>query len=110
MLTGVRLWAMCVLFSIPLLVLPVAAQQGTTHTVEITGLKFVPDVVRVRVGDTVAFVNMDAVPHTASQDPQGWDSGTLAKDQRWSLRVDKAGIAEYSCRFHPVMKGKIEAQ
>lgn len=110
MLTGVRLWAMCVLFSVPLLVLPVASQQGATHTVEITGLKFMPEVVRVRVGDTVAFVNMDVVPHTVTQEPAGWDSGTLAKDQRWSVRVDKAGMSEYFCRFHPTMKGKIEAQ
>lgn len=110
MLTSVRFWAVLVLVSVSLPGRPVSAQHMQTHTIEITGLKFVPEVARGRVGDTISFVNMDLVPHTATQASAGWDSGLLAKGKSWFLKLEAAGTLEYYCRFHPTMRAKIEIE
>lgn len=86
------------------------AQQAQTHTVAIGGFKFVPDLTRARVGDTIVFVNRDVVPHTATQTSSGWDSGTLAKDMSWSIKLETAGTFEYHCRFHPGMKATLAVE
>ncbi len=86
---------------------PAQAQQARQHTVEITGFKFVPETLRVRAGDTLVFVNKDVVPHTATQQPSGWDSGALARDQSWSLKLEAVGALDFFCRFHPSMKGRL---
>src|SRR5690606_17213581 len=47
------------------------------HVVEITAFAFQPDTVRASLGDTIVWVNRDAVPHTATAREGAWDSGSL---------------------------------
>lgn len=77
------------------------------HTVDITGFKFVPDVVQARAGDRIVFINKDIVPHTATMKPKGWDSGTLTKGKSWAVTIERPGSFDYFCRFHPNMTARI---
>ncbi|MGI9407501.1 MAG: cupredoxin domain-containing protein [Hyphomicrobiaceae bacterium] len=94
----------------PLLIAPLQAQEARTHRVEISDFEFVPNTVRARVGDQIIFVNKDTVPHTATQTPTGWDSGTLTTGKSWSFMIQASGSLVYHCRFHPKMTASIVVQ
>ncbi len=83
------------------------APRSTTTTVEIRDFVFAPVRVEVAAGDTIAWVNRDAVPHTASAASGAWDSGELRTGATWK-RVATAGeTIEYVCAYHPSMRGTI---
>ena len=81
----------------------VAQPSGETHVIEISGLKFVPDNVDAKPGDTITWVNRDIVPHTATSKDGSWDTGTLAKNESKSLVVREGMASAYFCKFHPSM-------
>lgn len=83
-------------------------RRPARHVVEITHFLFEPDTLRVAVGDTIVWVNRDAVPHTATARDDGWDSGSIAAQARWTHVIDRAGEAPYVCAIHPSMVGWIE--
>lgn len=85
----------------------VAQPSGQTHVIEISGLKFVPDNVDAQPGDTITWVNLDIVPHTATSKDGSWDTGTLAKNESKSLVVAEGMASAYLCRFHPNMTATI---
>lgn len=87
-----------------------AAVQGTRHTVTIDGVQFSPAVLTVHPGDRIVWVNKDPFPHTATAANKVFDSGSIAANASWSYTVTKKGEIEYSCTFHPTMKGKISVQ
>ena len=75
------------------------------HTVELRDFGFVPASLTVQPGDSVTFVNHDAVPHTATADDGSWDTGELLANGTKTVAVKGAG--GYKCVYHPVMKGAI---
>ena len=77
------------------------------HTVEIRGFAYLPASLEVAVGDTVVWINRDAVPHTATRDGRRWDSGTIDAEQTWRLIAASPGSQPYYCAFHPVMRGEL---
>ena len=87
-----------------------AAGRGTTHTVIIEGVQFSPSELIVHPGDRIIWVNKDPFPHTATAANKVFDSGSIAADASWNYTVTKQGDIEYSCTFHPTMKGKIKVQ
>jgi plastocyanin len=87
-----------------------AAGQGTAHTVTIEGMQFNPPELLVHPGDRIVWVNKDLFPHTATATGKTFDSGSIAGDASWGYTVNKKGEIEYSCTFHPTMKGKIKVQ
>ena len=78
-----------------------------SHAVQITGFAFVPARVTVAVGDTLAWVNEDIVPHTATAAKGAWDSGVIAARGRWAVVVRAGGRVDYQCALHPTMKGTV---
>ena len=56
-------------------------------------------------GASVAFVNLDLVPHTATGDE--FDTGTLRKGDRKVIRFPDPGEFSYLCSFHRHMTGRI---
>jgi plastocyanin len=98
------------LIAIVLIALAGAAGQGTRHTVTIEGVQFNPAELLVHLGDRIVWVNKDLFPHTATANDKTFDSGSIAVDASWSYTVTKKGEVEYSCTFHPTMKGKIKVQ
>lgn len=87
-----------------------AAGQGMRHTVTIDGVQFSPSELVVHPGDRIVWVNKDPFPHTATATNKSFDSGSIAANASWSYTVTKKGEIEYSCTFHPTMKGKIKVQ
>jgi plastocyanin len=83
-------------------------------TVVIREFKFVPANVTVHVGDIVEWKNEDIVPHTATADgaaqKPAFDSGTIRKGAAWRYFARKKGAYNYTCTFHPNMKGKLIVQ
>jgi plastocyanin len=73
--------------------------------VTIDNLVFLPEELKAKAGDTIAWINKDIVAHTATARGD-WDVMIPANESA-SLVLTKAGIVEYYCRFHPNMKGRI---
>jgi plastocyanin len=68
-----------------------------------------PAVAVARVGDTVEWINVDWVDHTATGGRGGLDVLVPAK-QRTSVLLTQAGTIAYSSRFHPIMTGRIKVR
>lgn len=93
-------------------------QEQPANTINILGLEspfFSPNILNVKAGTTVTFVNTDATGHTVTSvnpgttDPDGlFDSGLLnAKKNTFSFKFDKPGTYEYICNIHTHMRGTI---
>jgi plastocyanin len=81
-----------------------------THMIEIQSFKFAPDTLTVHVGDTITWTNRDVAPHTATAKDKSWDTGPIKKDESKSLEVTDNTVADFICRFHPMMKGKLTVE
>ena len=88
-------------------VLAATAAHAATHQVVIQNHRFTPASLTVARGDTVVFVNRDSAPHTATQQPGGFDTGRLGRDQSGQVTLNRAGQYDYICDFHPSMRGSI---
>ena len=51
---------------------------------------------------------MNVVPHTATANEFGWDTGALAQGESAEIVVKQEMETSYFCVFHPHMKGTIE--
>jgi plastocyanin len=69
------------------------------------GFVFDPDVLKVKVGQTVVFVNEDTVPHEVKID--GEVLGPQQKGDTVTWKADKIGSYPYVCTVHPSMIGTV---
>jgi plastocyanin len=77
-----------------------------TDTVVINDMRFQPEEIRVRSGDTIVWVNRDLVTHCVNEaSHRAWASPDIASGGSWRMVV--TGNATYYCTIHPVMKGRI---
>lgn len=83
------------------------AVAGEVAHVTIRDMAYVPPTLTVHVGDTVAWNNADFVDHTATARDGSWDV-VIATGKTAQVVMNKAGVVEYFCRFHPNMTAKIE--
>ncbi len=101
----------CVLTSIGCAAPNLSAQpSGETHTIEISGLKFTPENVDAKPGDTITWINRDFVPHTATSKDGSWDTGVLMKDESKSIVVTQQMTSDYFCTYHPGMTATITTE
>jgi len=75
---------------------------------------FDPQVLNIKVGDTVTWTNTGQVQHTTTsgdgntQTPSGvWDSGLLDPGESFSFTFTTPGAFDYYCIPHPFMQGQI---
>ena len=61
---------------------------------------------RVKVGDTIVWVNRDTVPHTATARDKSFDV-RVQQGQSVSMVVKKAGNIALYCIYHPAMRGTL---
>ena len=80
---------------------------STTHTIVIADMKFVPETLTVRPGDTVVWVNKDFFPHTATAPDRSFDSRDIATNKSWKYVATKKGMFPYICTLHPTMKATL---
>jgi plastocyanin len=88
--------------------------QPKVVTVAIREFKFEPATVTVHAGDTVEWKNEDNVAHTATADDKAqspaFDSGSIQTGAAWRYVAQKKGTENYTCTFHPNMKGELIVQ
>ena len=85
------------------------ARKAATHTIVIEGTKYAPDTVTVKRGDTVAWINKDPFPHTATA-KGSFGSASIAAGKTWKWKAGKAGDYHYICTLHPNMTGTIKVE
>ena len=84
-----------------------AVAAPTIHTVVVAGMKFSPETLAVKRGDTVIWVNKDFFPHTATARDGSFDSKEFGTNITWTYVADKAGTFPYICLLHPTMKATL---
>ena len=80
--------------------------QAETIQVTIDKLVFTPVEVNAKVGDTIEWVNKDALVHTATATNKDWNIN-IAPQQSGSIVLKKPGAVDYFCKYHPNMKGRV---
>jgi plastocyanin len=84
--------------------------KPATHTVVIDGVKFEPQTLAVKVGDTIVWINHDPFPHTATAQGGQFDSHEIAPGRTWKLTAKKAGVFPYACTLHPTMRATLRVE
>jgi amicyanin len=89
--------------------LPVDQGVPGSVVVPIANFAFSPAEVRIRVGQTVTWVNCEenATSHTSHANGEEWASPLLAPGQAFSHEFDRAGTFDYHCDPHPFMTGRV---
>lgn len=85
-----------------------AGASAAQHRVVIDGMRFTPQVVQARPGDTITWENRDMVAHNVTADAVHLRSGDLAPGQSWRYTVPPGGSFAYACTLHPMMTGRVE--
>jgi plastocyanin len=75
--------------------------------VTIDNFAFTPEVLTVKAGTKVVFVNHDDIPHTVMADHKEFRSKALDTDDRFEFTFATPGDVPYFCGLHPHMKGRI---
>lgn len=78
-----------------------AQKASKTHLVKISGFKFEPENLTVKLGDKITWKNVDIVPHTATG--SNFDSKEIAHGKAWSFKPKTKGTYKYICSYHPGM-------
>jgi plastocyanin len=86
----------------------IAPARAAEVEVTITNLIFSPARITVHAGDTIRWINKDFVAHTATALDKSFDVSIPANGQG-TLVVKTTGTFDYFCRFHPMMKGSVQA-
>lgn len=68
---------------------------------------YLPNVITVRVGDSVLWTNNDSVGHTVKAVDGSFDSTTIFVGGTWTHQFDTPGEFEYFCVPHPWMRAKV---
>lgn len=85
-----------------------APRKVESHKVAIREFQFAPAALSVRTGDTISWTNHDILPHTATGETPGMDSGSMDTGKVWRYVAVTKGDFSYKCAFHPTMVGTIE--
>jgi amicyanin len=96
--------------SIPTVKITTSPTEDTGDAITIKGLEFNPAILTVKVGTTVTWTNMDAVPHTVTSktpSPEAFNSGMLQQGQNFSHTFTQWGTYSYFCTVHTYMSGKV---
>lgn len=74
--------------------------------------RFSTQEVKIRVGDTVKFVNSDGFFHNvfSLSDTKTFDLGSYPKGQSRTVKFDKPGEVEVECAIHPEMKMRVKVE
>ena len=89
---------------------PAPTQESTATVIPVTIrlVKFSPEKIEVRTGQTVEWANNDLTPHTVTSQGTGdLNSGSIDAGASWRHTFTQAGSFPYYCTFHPEMKGTI---
>ncbi len=86
------------------------AAPAENATVRIRDMQFQPGTVRIKVGGTVTWNNADDRDHTVTAVDNSFKSGNLKSGASFTFRFTKAGNFDYSCTYHPRMRGSVQVE
>lgn len=79
-----------------------------SHEMDQKGMKFLPHLLAITVGDSVKFLNHDHVGHNVyTTDNEGYNLGTFKEGEERSYTFNQAGVYSQLCSVHPEMLGYI---
>ncbi len=79
-----------------------------THAYDQKGMRFLPHVITITVGDTVDFLNNDNLVHNVySSDGEGYNLGSFKQGEKRTYTFEKQGVYGQLCSIHPEMQGFI---
>jgi plastocyanin len=91
--------------------LAAAAGPGpVTYEVRIDGVRFDPQELTVKVGDTIVWTNHDPFPHTSTAVGKQFNSREIAAGRSWKFTARKKGVFPYACLLHPTMLGTLRVE
>jgi plastocyanin len=76
-------------------------------TVSIDNFTFKPNVLTIKPGTIVTFVNHDDIPHSIVENGGKFKSKVLDTEESFKMTFDTAGDVGYFCGLHPHMTGRI---
>jgi plastocyanin len=90
-------------------VVAATAVDAADIQVEMRAAAYAPADVRGRVGDTLTFVNHDAVPHQPFVPTTGWgvNLGDVKSGGTAVLPLARPGQFELECAYHPGMRATV---
>lgn len=100
-----------IIFMVCFFGLTVSVQSNATEYVSLQRNKtFSPEKLKIKVGDSVNFVNDDPFYHNvfSLSDVQSFDLGSYPKGKGRKVVFTKPGIVEVECSIHPDMHMIIE--
>jgi plastocyanin len=83
-------------------------RAARTYTVVIDAVKFQPDALTIKLGDSVVWMNKDLFPHTSTSKAGGWDSKPVDPGEQFKFTPTKEGEFPYTCTLHTTMKGTLK--
>ena len=84
------------------------AVQGNSVTVELKGIQFQPQGIKVKPGTTVTWVNKDPLIHNVRQVESVFLGDAMKEGDTFSYTFDKPGKYRYQCTYHhPNMNGVV---
>jgi plastocyanin len=91
---------------------PIASPSGTAARVaaqiSIETVKYSPENIEIRRGETVQWQNNDLTPHSVtSRTGNELNSGSVEPDATWRHTFFQPGTFPYYCTFHTEMKGTV---
>jgi plastocyanin len=86
-----------------------ALAAPAVHTIEIDGLRFIPETVEVKAGDIVVWHNKDPFPHTVVSATKGGGpvSPSIEAGASWKFKAAKPGRYAYLCTLHRTMRATL---
>lgn len=87
---------------------PASTPASAVVQVDMKDIKFVPQTVTAKIGQTVKWTNSDPVAHTVTaKSGSDVDSGTIGPNQTFEAKFAKAGRVDYVCSIHPNQTGTV---
>jgi plastocyanin/uncharacterized membrane protein YozB (DUF420 family) len=69
-------------------------------TVRMQNFTFSPQILKVKKGTSIVFINQDVAKHTVTSDTGKFNSGDIDSGQSYTLKLDQPGTYPYYCAFH----------
>ena len=86
---------------------PAKSAPTAAPIVHISNFTFSPQILKIRAGQTVTWVNDDDIPHNVTAVDKSFKSKVLDTGERFSFTFAHAGTYAYFCALHPHMTGKV---
>jgi len=84
-------------------------QSGSTVSVGIKDIKFMPDKITAKVGQKIVWTNNESIPHNVTAtDGADFASDTLQNGDTFDYTPTKAGTIKYVCTIHTGQNGEID--